>query len=174
MTALPEEAVTEPGLAPISAQLLPNLQYMISHYPKQLQVHCKNRRKNYGRQIVHFAVLTCRPHFYRLVVYRLTFPAYNSKREILQNSAVRVPHQIEAQRSGFDLERRGKGAERSFKAAPKRDRLETEWSGFRPDVVRVWGVEPQRLTAREPKSRMSTNSIIPADADLLYRRTEHL
>ena len=107
---------------------------MISHYPKQLQVHCKNRRKNYGRQIVHFAVLTCRPHFYRLVVYRLTFPAYNSKREILQNSAVRVPHQIEAQRSGFDLERRGKGAERSFKAAPKRDRLETEWSGFRPDV----------------------------------------
>ena len=64
--------------------------------------------------------------------------------------------------------------ERSFKADPKRDRLETEWSGFRPDVVRVWGVEPQRLTAREPKSRMSTNSIIPADADLLYRRTEHL
>ena len=83
MNARPEEAVTEPGLAPISAQLLPNLQYMISHYPKQLQVHCKNRRKNYGRQIVHFAVLTCRPHFYRQVVYRLTFPAYNSKREIL-------------------------------------------------------------------------------------------
>ena len=39
----------------------------------------------------------------------------------------------EAQRSGFELERRSKGAERSFKAAPKRDRLETEWSGFRPD-----------------------------------------
>ena len=44
-------------------------------------------------------------------------------------------NQLEAQRSGFELERRSKGAERSFKAAPKRDRLETEWSGFRSDVV---------------------------------------
>ena len=31
------------------------------------------------------------------------------------------------------------------------------------DVVRVTGVEPARLSAREPKSRMSANSIIPAD-----------
>ena len=30
------------------------------------------------------------------------------------------------------------------------------------DVVRVTGVEPARLTTREPKSRMSANSIIPA------------
>ena len=29
-------------------------------------------------------------------------------------------------------------------------------------LVRVWGLEPQRLSTREPKSRMSTNSIIPA------------
>ena len=27
---------------------------------------------------------------------------------------------------------------------------------------KVWGLEPQRLAPREPKSRMSTNSIIPA------------
>ena len=31
------------------------------------------------------------------------------------------------------------------------------------DVVRVTGVEPARLSAREPKSRMSANSIIPAE-----------
>ncbi len=30
-------------------------------------------------------------------------------------------------------------------------------------LVRVTGVEPARLSAREPKSRMSANSIIPAD-----------
>ena len=30
------------------------------------------------------------------------------------------------------------------------------------DVVRVTGLEPARLAAREPKSRMSANSIIPA------------
>ena len=29
-------------------------------------------------------------------------------------------------------------------------------------MVRAWGLEPQRITAREPKSRMSTNSIMPA------------
>ena len=32
----------------------------------------------------------------------------------------------------------------------------------RDDVVRAWGLEPQRRKAREPKSRMSTNSIMPA------------
>ena len=31
------------------------------------------------------------------------------------------------------------------------------------NMVRAWGLEPQRITAREPKSRMSTNSIMPAD-----------
>ena len=29
-------------------------------------------------------------------------------------------------------------------------------------LVRAWGLEPQRIAAREPKSRMSTNSIMPA------------
>ena len=29
-------------------------------------------------------------------------------------------------------------------------------------MVRAWGLEPQRITAREPKSRMYTNSIMPA------------
>ena len=31
-----------------------------------------------------------------------------------------------------------------------------------PFLVRAWGLEPQRRKAREPKSRMSTNSIMPA------------
>lgn len=30
------------------------------------------------------------------------------------------------------------------------------------DMVRVWGLEPQRISAQEPKSCMSANSIIPA------------
>ena len=30
-------------------------------------------------------------------------------------------------------------------------------------MVRAWGLEPQRLAAREPKSRMSANSIMPAN-----------
>ena len=30
-------------------------------------------------------------------------------------------------------------------------------------LVRAWGLEPQRLAAREPKSRMSANSIMPAN-----------
>ena len=29
-------------------------------------------------------------------------------------------------------------------------------------MVRAWGLEPQRIAAREPKSRMSTSSIMPA------------
>ena len=29
-------------------------------------------------------------------------------------------------------------------------------------LVRAWGLEPQHISAREPKSRMSTNSIMPA------------
>ena len=35
-------------------------------------------------------------------------------------------------------------------------------------VVRVTGVEPARLSAREPKSRMSANSIIPAYSLYFY------
>ena len=37
----------------------------------------------------------------------------------------------------------------------------------RDDVVRAWGFEPQRISAREPKSRMSANSIMPAYEDYL-------
>ena len=55
----------------------------------------------------------------------------------------RTKNQLEAQRSGFELERRSKGAQRSFKAVPERDRLETEWSGFRSDVVTRRGFEPR-------------------------------
>ena len=36
-------------------------------------------------------------------------------------------------------------------------------------LVRAWGLEPQRRKAREPKSRMSTNSIMPAFDNLLYQ-----
>ena len=36
-------------------------------------------------------------------------------------------------------------------------------------MVRVTGVEPARLSAREPKSRMSANSIIPADVLLTIK-----
>ena len=40
---------------------------------------------------------------------------------------------------------------------------ETKLSGLCADVVvRAWGLEPQRIAAREPKSRMSANSIMPA------------
>ena len=35
-------------------------------------------------------------------------------------------------------------------------------SGRVIQLVRAWGLEPQRRTAREPKSRMSANSIMPA------------
>ena len=41
------------------------------------------------------------------------------------------------------------------------------YQNHRPFLVRVTGVEPARLSAREPKSRMSANSIIPADVQLL-------
>ena len=40
------------------------------------------------------------------------------------------------------------------------------WSGVHSRglfLVRAWGLEPQRIAAREPKSRMSTNSIMPAN-----------
>ena len=35
-------------------------------------------------------------------------------------------------------------------------------------VVRVVGLEPTRLTAREPKSRVSTNSTIPAYYEVIF------
>ena len=39
-------------------------------------------------------------------------------------------------------------------------------------LVRVTGVEPARLSAREPKSRMSANSIIPACIELKVERVK--
>ena len=38
----------------------------------------------------------------------------------------------------------------------------SDWVGSF-NLVRAWGLEPQRIAAREPKSRMSTNSIMPAN-----------
>ena len=38
-------------------------------------------------------------------------------------------------------------------------------------LVRAWGLEPQRV-AREPKSRMSTNSIMPAKSPCFYTAGE--
>ena len=47
----------------------------------------------------------------------------------------------------------------------------TQWSAVCSDVVRAWGLEPQRIAAREPKSRMSANSIMPAySAGLAFSR----
>ena len=37
-------------------------------------------------------------------------------------------------------------------------------------LVRAWGLEPQRIAAREPKSRMSTNSIMPAYEPVLLHQ----
>ena len=51
---------------------------------------------------------------------------------------------------------RGSGPHKNNK---KPEQAFTAYSGF---MVRAWGVEPQHITAREPKSRMSTNSIMPA------------
>ena len=65
---------------------------------------------------------------------------------------------IATQRSGCDVERKNK---RSGMDVP-RLRRGTEWSAVCSDVVRAWGLEPQRIAAREPKSRMSANSIMPA------------
>ena len=64
---------------------------------------------------------------------------------------------IEAQRSGFDSEKE-EGAN-IVQFSPQGG----NGTVFAPsDVVRVTGVEPARLATREPKSRMSANSIIPA------------
>ena len=77
-------------------------------------------------------------------------------------------NQIEAQRSGFDLERRSSGVSARWllmqRIKSRRKRYEAC-----DDVVRVTGVEPARLSAREPKSRMSANSIIPADVLLTIK-----
>ena len=51
----------------------------------------------------------------------------------------------------------------SFSGKKKRTKHRHIVSMFGPIMVRVTGVEPARLATREPKSRMSANSIIPAD-----------
>ena len=43
-----------------------------------------------------------------------------------------------------------------------RNKRTSEQSGLCSDVVRLKGLEPTRIAAREPKSRMSTNSITGA------------
>ena len=57
-----------------------------------------------------------------------------------------------------------------FPGKKKRTKHRHIVSMFGPIMVRVTGVEPARLSAREPKSRMSANSIIPADIQLLSVR----
>ena len=65
------------------------------------------------------------------------------------------------------LRRRNK---RSGTNVPRQSRG-TQWSAVCSDVVRAWGLEPQRIAAREPKSRMSANSIMPAySAGLAFSR----
>ena len=54
----------------------------------------------------------------------------------------------------------------TFKIKSRRERYEA-----RDDVVRLKGLEPQRRKAREPKSRMSTNSITGAYLVLGERAT---
>ena len=49
-----------------------------------------------------------------------------------------------------------------FPGKKKRTKHRHVVSMFGPIMVRVWGLEPQRIAAREPKSRMSANSIMPA------------
>ena len=38
------------------------------------------------------------------------------------------------------------------------------------ELVRATGLEPARREAREPKSRMSTNFIMPANAHIVYHK----
>lgn len=47
---------------------------------------------------------------------------------------VRIPNQIQARPSGFDLVKRSIGAEINFQAASEKGRLKMEWSGSRSDI----------------------------------------
>ena len=53
----------------------------------------------------------------------------------------------------------------SAKLAPNKKQLAMQAAFC---LVRAWGLEPQRIAAREPKSRMSTNSIMPANMSGRY------
>ena len=55
----------------------------------------------------------------------------------------RTKNQLEAQRSGFELERRSKGAERSFKAAPKGAALKRSGADFAPTWRSGWDSNPR-------------------------------
>lgn len=65
MTALPEEAVTELCFAPFSAQILPDSVIYDITLSEAIASTLQNRHKICSREIVHFVVLPCRPHFYR-------------------------------------------------------------------------------------------------------------
>lgn len=47
---------------------------------------------------------------------------------------VRIPNQIQARPSGFDLVKRSIGAESNFQAASEKGRLKMEWSGSRSNI----------------------------------------
>ena len=51
-------------------------------------------------------------------------------------------NQLKAQRSGFELERMSKGAERSFKAAPFGAALKRSGADFAPTWCRWWDSNP--------------------------------
>ena len=57
----------------------------------------------------------------------------------------RTKNQLEAQRSGFELERRSKGAERSFKAAPKGTALKRSGADFAPTWCGHGDLNPNAL-----------------------------
>ena len=58
--------------------------------------------------------------------------------------------QITTQRSGCDLERRSKGAS-GWRLFCRRHKKTSEQSGLCSDMVRLKGLEPTRIAAREPK-----------------------
>ena len=68
---------------------------------------------------------------------------------------VSAQNQIEAQRSGFDLERRSKEAG-GWRLFCHRHKKTSEQSGLCSDVVRVVGLEPTRLSAEEPKGDVTS------------------
>ena len=73
-------------------------------------------------------------------------------------------NQLEALRGGFKL---GRGARERGRLLMQNIKSRRKRYEACDDVVRVTGVEPARLATREPKSRMSANSIIPAYSFLM-------
>lgn len=69
----------------------------------------------------------------------------SSKRYRLQ---VCTKNQTATQRSGFELERRSKGAERSFKAAPKGTALKRSGADFAPTWRSGWDSNPRAVACK--------------------------